>query len=333
MEPMEKLIAQFPKQIADALSDASEYDFKSIQGKDFHKIVICGMGGSGIGGKLIERWFYDSCRVPLTLVKDYSVPDFVDEKTLVIASSYSGNTEETIAATKDAFSKGATIVGITSGGELQKFCKIHNFDLAKVPGGNPPRSMMAFSVVHLVNMLIQANLIPKESLEHFKKCRNLLNNELISIKEQAKNLAHFIHKKQVFIYSTTLHEPVAIRARQQFNENAKILCCHHVIPELNHNEVVGWGGGSDQIAVVLINSNFINDRNKLRVQLTQKVIKEKTPHLLVMEPKGNNVFEETFYLIHIIDWASIYLSALNNVDPMEIDVIEFLKGELLKSKN
>ena len=330
---MEKLIAQFPKQIADAMADASELDYNSIQHKNFQQVVICGMGGSGIGGKLIEKWFYDTCKVPVILVKDYTLPNFINENTLVIASSYSGNTEETIAAAKEAFLKNATIVGITSGGDLQKFCATHEFDLAKLPGGNPPRSMMAYSVIHLVNIMIQANLIPSDSLEHFKKCRNLLNNELLVIKEKAKELAHFLHHKQAFIYAPSEHEAVAVRARQQFNENSKILCCHHIIPELNHNEVVGWGGGNSDIAVVLFTSNFINDRNKLRLDLTKRIVLNKTPHLLTIEPKGKNIFEETFYLIHIIDWASIYLAELNQVDPMEIEVIDFLKGELLKSKN
>jgi len=328
---MDKLVAQFPKQINDAEHIAAETTLSFYENKSFQNVVICGMGGSGFGGRMVAQWFKHECKVPITLIQSYTVPGFVNENTLVIGSSYSGNTEETLAAVKEAENKGATIVGITSGGNLAHLCKEKNYDFIKVPGGNPPRSMLAFSVVQLILILSKANLIPADSLKRLSKCRHLLNGELMTIKQKAKELADHVFQKQCILYGDTDLEPVVIRARQQFNENSKQLCWHHVIPEMNHNELVGWGGGNDHYAPVFFVSQFLSERNQLRTQLCQEVIGDKTPHVMTIQGKGNSLIEESFYFIHIIDWASLYLAALNKVDPIEIKVIDFLKNSLSKS--
>jgi glucose/mannose-6-phosphate isomerase len=327
---MEKLIAQFPKHISDALVAARETVFHSLQDKQFDNVVVCGMGGSGIGGRLISQWFADTCAVPITLVQDYNVPGFVNEKSLVIGSSYSGNTEETIQAVQDAMAKKATIIGVSSGGELIRLCKDNGFEFSKVPGGNPPRSMLAFSIVHLINIFSQAKLIEADSLDAISRCRHLLNIELLSIKTSAKELAEFAYNKQLIIYSANQFEGVSVRLRQQFNENAKQLCWHHVIPEMNHNELVGWGGGNEHFAVVFISGNNNHPKLMRRFELTREIVERKTQHTYSLRAKGANILEETFFLIHIIDWASIYLAELNQQDPMEIKVIDYLKDQLEK---
>lgn len=328
---MEKLIAQFPKHISDALEIARDTVFNKIVPGKYTNVVICGMGGSGIGGKMISQWFSQQALVPITIVQSYEVPGFVNDKTLIIGSSYSGNTEETMSAIEDSLKKGATIVGVCSGGKLYKFCQQHQFDVVRVPGGNPPRSMLAFSVVQLVNILAEAGIIEKEALSKIDRCRHLLNKELIPIKKTAEKLADFCKNKQVVIYTSSDNESIGIRCRQQLNENAKQLCWHHVIPEMNHNELVGWGGGDDRYAALFIKSQFLSDRNKLRFELSEEIIRSKTSHLMEINPKGDSIFEETFHLIHIIDWASIYLARHNNQDPVEIEVIDYLKGSLEKA--
>jgi glucose/mannose-6-phosphate isomerase len=328
---MDKLVAQFPKQIADAIQIASKAALSFYKNKNFDNVVICGMGGSGIGGKMVVQLFSDQATIPIILVQNYTIPAFVNEKSLVIGSSYSGNTEETLAAIHAAEEKGATIVGISSGGELVQLCKNKNYDYIRVPGGNPPRSMLAFSVIQLIHILAKAKIIQEDALDLVLSCRHLLNTELISIKHEAKSLAQHIHGKQCVIYADADLESVAIRARQQFNENSKQLCWHHVIPEMNHNELVGWGGGNDNYAVVFFESQFISDRNKLRIELSKEVIGKKTSHVLSIEGKGKTLIEESFYFIHIIDWASLFLADLNEKDPIEIQVIDYLKNTLNKS--
>jgi glucose/mannose-6-phosphate isomerase len=327
---MEKLVAQFPKHISDALEIARSADLLDLQEYTFSNVVICGMGGSGIGGKMVAQWFADTAKTPIILLQDYDIPSFINGKTLFIASSYSGNTEETMTAVKKAAKLGAKIVGVCSGGELFKFCQDKVYHVIKVPGGNPPRTMLAFSVVQLVNILANAKIIPTDALDKIDKCRNLLNKELVAIKDEAKKLATFAHNKQLILYSTNNHEAIIIRARQQFNENSKQLCWHHVIPEMNHNELVGWGGGKPDHAVVFFVSKFISDRNKLRVSITRDVVLKKTDACISIQGSGANLFEESFYFIHIVDWASLFLAELNQADPIDIKVIDYLKDQLSK---
>jgi glucose/mannose-6-phosphate isomerase len=327
---MEKLVAQFPKNISDALEIARDSNLEGLQEYSFSNVVICGMGGSGIGGKMVAQWFADVAKIPIVLLQDYDIPSFISGRTLFIASSYSGNTEETMTAVKQAAKLGAKIVGVCSGGELFKFCQDKVFHVIKVPGGNPPRTMLAFSVVQLVNILANAKIIPADALTKIDKCRNLLNKELVAIKEEAKKLANFAHNKQLVFYSTNNHEATIIRARQQFNENSKQLSWHHVIPEMNHNELVGWGGGKPEHAVVFFESKFISDRNKRRLSITKDVVQKKTEHCISIQGSGANLLEESFYFIHIIDWASLYLAELNQVDVIDIKVIDYLKDQLSK---
>lgn len=327
---MDKLVAQFPKQIADAIEIASGSELSFFKNKTFNNVVICGMGGSGIGGKMVSQLFADQASLPIVLIQNYDIPAFVNEKSLVIGSSYSGNTEETLTAVKSAHEKGATIVGVSSGGEMVQFCKDNNYDYVKLPGGNPPRSMLAFSAVQLMNILSVAGIIDSNAIESIGKCRQLLNDELITIKEEAKKMAQHLFKKQCMFYTDSDLEFVAIRARQQINENSKRLCWHHVIPEMNHNELVGWAGGDDSFAAVFFVSQFLSIRNLKRTELSVEIIKRQTDNILMVEGKGKSLIEESFYFIHLIDWASLYLADLIEIDPVEVKVIDFLKDTLDK---
>lgn len=328
MAEMEQLVAQFPKQLVEAIEIAKKSNL-SLEETQYSNVVICGMGGSGIGGKLVSQWFAAESKVPFVLVQDYSIPAFVNGKTLFIASSYSGNTEETIAAVKAASKKGAKIVAVSSGGELSKFCVEHAYYSIIVPGGNPPRAMLAYSVVQLVAILSAAKIIGSSAIETIDSCRKFLLQELIQIKAKAKELAEFAHNKQLILYSNADQEAIAIRARQQFNENSKQLSWHHVIPEMNHNELVGWGGGNSSHAVVFFNSQFNSKRNSLRFKITKEVVDAKSSSLNI-DGLGSNAIEESFYFIHLVDWASLYLAELNQKDPIDIKVIDHLKGELSK---
>ena len=240
---MDKLIAAFPDNIKESLEIASKVTFNAPK-NTIQNILICGMGGSGIGGKLVSQWLQDELNIPVQLVQDYTFPSYVNKHTLVIGSSYSGDTEETLFCVEKALAVGATIIGICSGGKLATFCKTNNLDYVLVPGGNPPRTALAFSLGQLINILVQLGFVSSSHLESFKKSADLLHANEAEIKTEAHKLAAFLKDVFVMIYSASNYEAVAIRARQQFNENGKILCCHHTIPEMNHNELVGWGLGT-----------------------------------------------------------------------------------------
>ena len=328
---MDKLIAAFPNNIKESLEIASKMTFRTPK-NNIQNILICGMGGSGIGGKLVSQWLQDELKVPVQLVQDYTFPSYVGPNTLVIGSSYSGETEETLFCVEKALEVGAYIIGITSGGKLAAFCEKNGFDCVLVPGGNPPRTALAFSLGQLINIFVQLGFVNTSHLESFRKSADILIANESEIKEEAHKLAAFLKDTFVMIYSASNYEAVAIRARQQFNENGKILCCNHTIPEMNHNELVGWGLGNDSYGALFLDSGDWHERNVTRLQFSIDVIKSKTKNVFVLKAKGEDVIQRSLYIINIVDWASFYLSELNNVDATEIDVINNLKGQLSNLK-
>ncbi|MCO5259447.1 MAG: bifunctional phosphoglucose/phosphomannose isomerase [Crocinitomicaceae bacterium] len=323
---MDKLIAAFIANIDEALLIAKNSIFQTPKNK-IENIVICGMGGSGIGGKLVSLWLQDEINLPVQCVHDYVAPNYIGSNTLVIASSYSGNTEETLLFTEEAIARGAYVIGVCSGGQLAQLCKKHHFDCVIVPGGNPPRTALAFSIVQLSNIFHQLGYTSENVLKNLKSAGELLANRTEYIKSEGKKLAEFINGTVPAFYATTPYEAVLIRAKQQFNENSKLLCWMHVIPEMNHNELVGWGGGDSRFSAVYFDTGDVYPRNKKREEITLEVIASKTK-LLVVKAEGNNFVERSIFLIHIVDWASFYLSEIKQVDAFEINIIDRLKSEL-----
>lgn len=326
---MDKLIAAFPQNMLDALAIAEAQSFKQPS-SPIHNILICGMGGSGIGGKIVAQWIQNESKVPVSILQDYDLPAFVGENSLVIGSSYSGNTEETIIAVHAAAAKGAHIIGITSGGQMEAFCKENNYDYVIVPGGNPPRSATAFSIVQLINIFAQLGIISSTNLDEIRLSYQLLLDETAEIHAKGKEIANFLYGKVGVIYSGPQYDAVAIRARQQFNENSKYLSWHHTIPEMNHNELVGWGGGDDRFAVLMLHTDDMNPRNQVRYDITKEIIAKKAAGVMELEAKGHSQIQKSFYFIHLVDWASYYLCDLNKADIMDIKVIDYLKDELSK---
>lgn len=328
---MNKLISAFPQNMLDALQIASEQTFKRPE-NPIHNVVICGMGGSGIGGKIVAQWIQDEIAVPVYILNDYSLPNFVSHNSLVIGSSYSGNTEETLAGIYAAKDKGAHIIGICSGGELKELCEANEYDYVIVPGGNPPRTAVAFSIIQLMNIFVNLGMISPIHIADIRTSYDLLIEKMDVIHEEAKKLASFLEGKVGIFYSGPHYEGIAVRARQQFNENSKLLCWHHVIPEMNHNELVGWGGGDDRFAVVFLNTGDLDPRNQKRYDITRELVSEKAAGVMELSAIGNTRIQRSFYLIHLVDWASFYLAEQKQVDAMDISVIDYLKNELANFK-
>jgi len=326
---MKGLIEAFPENLTAALEIAKQSPLKRRY-PEFNNVVICGMGGSGIGAKLVGSWIIDDIAIPVNFCQDYTLPHYVNENTLIIASSSSGNTEETLSAITEGHQKGASIIGVCSGGKLEAFCTQMNYDCIIVPGVHPPRTLLAYSLVQLVHILGQLNLISKQKLNEFSAAKDLIVAHTDEIHTIAKQLADFINGKALIIYSETKDEGIAIRARQQFNENSKVLCNHHTIPEMNHNEMVGWYGGSDKYAVLFLDTQDWHTQNKKRLAFSIKTIKAKTNHILTISTKGESRLVRSLYLIHIIDWASLYLAEINAIDSVSIAVIDSLKTTLQK---
>ncbi len=324
---MDHLITAFPNNITNALLTVSTLKFKQPS-SPIHTILICGMGGSGIGGKIVSQWMEKECKVPILLINDYSIPQYVNQNSLVIGCSYSGNTEETLEAIEIARKKDAHIICVCSGGTMQTWCNANNFDCVIVPGGNPPRSALAFSLVHLLNIFVNFGFVSNNILKALEKSAKLLSSESSAIHSEAKKIAEFLYGKVGIIYCGPQYEGVAVRARQQFNENSKYLCWHHVIPEMNHNELVGWGGGDDRFAVLFMNSDDLHPKNQKRFEISKEIISKKTSTVYEIHPKGDSYIERSVFFINLVDWASSYLCKMNHVDILDIKVIDYLKTEL-----
>ncbi|MDC3337726.1 bifunctional phosphoglucose/phosphomannose isomerase [Flavobacteriales bacterium] len=326
---MKLLIDRFPEFLSDAISIGEGAQLSPLT-KKINNIVITGLGGSGIGGTIISQLVAHELNVPVVIHKNYGIPNFVDHNTLLIGCSYSGNTEETLNAIDAAKSKGAQIACITSGGQLEALAKDNQWNCILVPGGNPPRAMLAYSLTQLFFLFVHYGLINSNYLSQIKTAQKLLLAEKGSIINLAKTIVTKINGKRIVAYGDSVFAGVIERFRQQLNENSKQLAWHHALPEMNHNELVGWGGGDDSIAVLIFRSDFDNPRTKIRMDLSQKIFKNYTPTVLELNAKGANHIEQAFYHILLGDWISILLAESNDVDPIEIKVIEYLKSELAK---
>ena len=326
---MNDYLNDFTNHLTDAISIANNTTLTPCN-KGIRNVLICGLGGSGIGGTIVADIVSPKVNIPIAAAKDYSIPDFVNEHTLVIANSYSGNTEETLFALEKCQAKGAEIAVITSGGKLKTIAEENNYTKIIIPGNQPPRAMFGYAFTELFFMLNHYNLIDDSFKSDFEKAIALLDTEKSDIQKQAMDLAKKIYKQTPVIYVANGFEGVAVRFRQQINENSKMLCWHHVVPEMNHNELLGWRTNVDDLAVVYFRNKCDYERNQIRMDINKKVISKYTDNISEIWSKGDSVIENSLYLINLGDWVSWYLSEMNNVDAIEIDVINFLKGELGK---
>ncbi len=324
---MEKLISGFPEDIKQSITEHRNLGKPNL--KPFNKILITGLGGSGIGGSMVAEALVSTAKMPIVVNKDYSVPAWVDEQTLVIASSYSGNTEETISAATQAKKQGAQLAAITSGGQLLKMAEADSFPVVHLPEGYPPRAAFGHSSVALFAFLGACEVAPWNANE-FLKMADHLTDKQDDCRRIGKEIAKKIDGRIPVLYAAEGLGAVAVRWRQQINENGKSLCWHHIVPEMNHNELVGWAGGDNRLAVIMLRSSDDHPRSALRMDLNRDLISEKTNVVEEVQAVGSNQLERMYYLIAVGDWMSLYISENRGVDPVEVDVISHLKSELAK---
>mgnify|MGYP006077143021 CR=1 FL=1 len=328
---MKELIANLPNQIREAIQIGESTEFNATD-KSISSILVCGLGGSGIGGKIVSLLLKKDLKVPFLCINDYEVPAWVNENTLVIASSYSGNTEETLAAVTVCKSRGSEITVITSGGTILEMAKENNWNCFIVPGGEQPRAMLAYSLVQQVYILERYALISNQNTIDLAGVPDFIEVEGAGIRDEALRLATAFHGKRPIIYAGNDFEGICVRWRQQINENAKELAWHHVLPEMTHNELVGWAGGSNVHVPLFLSSNLNHPRTNRRWEICKEVIAKYTDTVLEMTAKGQNKITQNFYLIHLGDWVSYLMSEIKQIDPVEVEVISHLKDEMAKMK-
>lgn len=326
---MKKLVLDFPIQLQEAIIIGKNHRF--IAGaKEFSNVVVTGLGGSGIGGSIVQNYVFDKLKVPFNVNKDYFIPAYVNRKSLVIVCSYSGNTEETLMAMKQAIKKRATIVCITSGGEVSVIANNKRLDCILVPAGMPPRSCLGYSLVQILYVLAHFGLIGYQFEREIKSAIKAMKEGEHDTQKKALAIAKKIYGKLPIIYSSNNLDGVAVRFRQQLNENSKMLAWHHVIPEMNHNELVGWRDDATDKVVIILRSKDDFNRVQVRMDINKKVIRKHNATIIEIDAEGKSYWEQAFYLIHLTDWVSVALADMRELDATEVKVIDFLKKSLAK---
>ena len=340
---MAGLLRNFSKQIEDALRMGEAISPKDLPAGPLEKIVFAGLGGSAIGGDVIRSLWAEKSPLPIWVSRHYALPSFVDSKTLCIFSSYSGNTEETISSFHEGMKKGLKSIVITSGGELARLSKAFSVPLIQIPQGFPPRTALGYSVFPILKLFSKLNLCPWDSeaaAETVELLRNLGEKkyapEVPLRSNPARKLARALWNRFVVIYAgTELLDSAALRLRNQIEENSKALASHHLIPEMNHNEILGWQFPKRIIprcACIFLKDSNDHPRIQLRMKITKKVIQKAGAPILEIESQGKSSLARLFSVIHLGDWVSYYLALLYQIDPTPVPTIGYLKDQLAKIK-
>ncbi len=334
MSGYEKNMIGYVKDYTSHLRQAVEIGKKAafhVPKKAYHNIVVTGLGGSGIGGTIVSQLVQDQLKIPMLVNNDYKLPAYVGQNSLVIVSSYSGNTEETLSALEIAMERGAEIACVTAGGKVLELAKEKGFNYIQIPTGIPPRGSFGLNSPQVLYVLKQYGFIDNSFEKELLDAAASIDKNEEAIQSEAKTIAEQLKGTIPIIYSDAAYAGVSIRLRQQINENAKMLCWHHVFPEMNHNELVGWAGGDKRFSVIMMRTEGDHMRTQMRMNLCKAIFKKHTDTVCEIQAKGDTVIERSYYLIHVGDWVSVLLADMNGVDSIEVDVIDYLKGELAKS--
>ncbi len=331
------LTEQFPDQCRKAVQIAQSTPLPSLPITPT-LAMLTGLGGSASGGDFARALFEEYASIPFLVNRDYSLPAYVGKSTFLICASYSGNTEETLSSYHDAKAKGAFVLAVTSGGKLRELAEANGDPVIVIPGGQPPRTALGFMLMPVIVACERFGLIPAQDYEALFSALDAavaeLTVETAEASNPAKQLARSFENAVPILYGLGGWPAlVANRWRCQVNENSKNLCFHHAYPELNHNEILGWVKANEQgvakwVGAVLMQGNE-SAKMQTRLKVTEGLIAEKCAFTHV-SAKGANLLQKMMYLIVFGDFVSLYLAALNGVDPENIDAINTLKSELSK---
>ena len=302
---------------------------------DIRQFAVCGIGGSGIGANLVESFVRNELTIPYAICKGYQLPNFIGPNSVVICNSFSGNTEETLAQIEIAIAKKAQVICISSGGKIKEIALANNFDHIEVPGvSGSPRASIGYAIVQILGVLAKLGLTSDQYVKQMEAAKNQITALQSEIKPLAQKLAGKIKGKLPIFYADSNLEPVLLRVQQQINENSKQLCHVNSLPEMNHNELVGWENPEKLIlkdsVVFLLRSDYEYARVSYRIGVCKPIFTKAASELVEINAKGASFVEQSFYLINLLDWVSFYLAEQNGVDAFTIDVINHLKNELSK---
>lgn len=312
-----------------------KYELAKINGK-FENIVFAGMGGSALPALLSRSW--PGYKLPFEISRQYHIPEYVSDKTLFIACSYSGNTEETLSALDEAYKKNAVIAVMSGGGQLEEIARDRDLPFIRIPKAEQPRYAVFYMLAALVKILESAGLLDaKDAAAGLAGAGSFLKE---SVKEwnptistdwnAAKQLAMEIAGKSPVIYAGPLMSPAAYKWKIDFNENAKNVAWWGEYPEFNHNEFIGWSSHPVQkpYFVIDLRSDLEHPRVQKRFDLSDKLLSGKRPHAHAVQAQGKTVLEQLLWTVVFGDFVTIYLALLNGVNPSPVELVEKFKQEL-----
>jgi glucose/mannose-6-phosphate isomerase len=331
-------IKELPVQCRKAWLAAMDFNLPPHYG-NVDKVVILGMGGSAIGGDLVRSLVQSESKIPVIVHRDYGLPAFADARSLLIASSYSGNTEETLSAFEAALATGYKKLVITTGGKLKEMAEANNIPVFKIEYQSQPRAALGFSFLSTLGVMQKLGFIKDktadvaETVELLEHLSTRLDEKSRAKANPAKQLARHLHGCLPVIYGAGITAEVAHRWKTQINENSKAWAFYEVFPELNHNATVGYPlpkGVASKIRVVLLRSPGNNERIKLRYDVTTELLKQAGVSYEFVDSEGKSPLSQMLSLVMMGDFASYYLALLYGVDPSPVKVISYLKERLEK---
>ena len=326
-------MAGFTRKFVDDLSASMSTELDLVEDSDWNGVLCLGMGGSGAGGLFLRALSDDSGGLPFVVWTDYGVPSWWGPEWLVIATSYSGNTEETLDGVREVISAGGTVVGICSGGELEGILSgDDNSVCLNVPSGQMPRSAFGHIFGTQLSACWELGILPRPSSEEISSMldrlsHSSLESDLSDNSGMAATLSRSIVGSEIGIVAPTCLGPAAYRFSCQLNENSAMFAGVTDVPEMNHNEIVAWTSKTaSNRALLLFSCEDLHPRTSARIDWMLKEI-ESYPSW-VIECEGESLLERLLYAAHVTDWVSIGLAVLTGEDPSEMPAIESLKAHL-----
>lgn len=333
-------VLNIPEQLARAWASNQNVQV-SIDAARIRNILVCGMGGSAISGDVIRSLVEDQLQVPFLVNRSYDIPPFVDSNSLVFISSYSGDTEETLSAYRQARERGANIICITGGGVLRASAQEAGYPIFSLPDGYPPRSALVFLTIPILQSLLRIGLIEFDArhLDEAIAVLKALRERYQPAQGPEHNIPLIIAGKVAgkipIVYAGTgLLEAAATRWRGQFSENAEMLAYGNVFSEMNHNEIVGWGipdAQKQKLQCIYLRDRDDHPRIKLRMDIVREIIEETSNPVLEVWSEGESLLARLFSVIFTGDLASVYAAVQNEIDPTPVKKIDHLK-EILAAR-
>jgi len=337
-ENMLARIKELPMQCRQAWQTIMDFKLPSDY-SEIDKVVILGMGGSAIGGDLVRSLALAEAKIPIIVHRDYGLPAFIDKRTLVIVSSYSGNTEETLSGFEQSLNTKAKKLVMTTGGKLKELAEANNLPVYKIEYKAQPRAALGFSFLPTLGVLQKLGFISDksadvdETVKVLQKLSEKLDEKSPQSSNPAKQMARRLYGKLPVIYGADILGEVAHRWKTQINENGKAWAFYEVFPELNHNATVGFPFPPEvveRLHVVLLRSPLFNQRVKLRYEVTCELLGRAGVAYEYVDSVGESPLSQMMSTVMTGDFTSYYLAILNKVDPSPVEVINYLKKQLAK---